>query len=426
MSAKNVPLSLVCVAGALALDPLSTPVRAEQATVEKVDDRTLKLGESVYTLAWSDEFDYADTELDKAWESQNAPSTHILCSRWRENARVDNGTLKLINRKEKRGGQEWTSGSIWTRQQFKYGFFECRYRYAAAEGTNNSFWIMTRDPGTGPFEIDINEGHYPNEVNTNIHYWSHVVAGKGRQNHKSASRTFPFGGRTEHVLQLEQPVTARKVRLTSTQTAAIAISDLSVLAPTAPKEGDTVPVGADLARLDSARVTVSGSLKTDETTAPDNVVDEKKETAWISQRDGEKWIEIDLGQAVQIGTIRFQSGLPVAGSSERKHPVNAYTLQYSNGDRWIDMTDYDISKGEVNLARDFHTYALEWTESELVFYFNGKEIRREKNTGSHRAAPVWLSLAIIPWAGRITDAIDGTFMEVDYVRVYQPAEPAGG
>jgi hypothetical protein len=32
---------------------------------------------------------------------------------------------------------------------------------------------------------------------------------------------------------------------------------------------------------------------------------------------------------------------------------------------------------------------------------------------------VWLSLAIIKWAGEVTDAIDGTVMEVDYVRVYE-------
>lgn len=36
---------------------------------------------------------------------------------------------------------------------------------------------MTRgqDPTEGKrFEIDINEGHYPNEVNTNIHNWTDV------------------------------------------------------------------------------------------------------------------------------------------------------------------------------------------------------------------------------------------------------------
>jgi hypothetical protein len=30
-----------------------------------------------------------------------------------------------------------------------------------------------------------------------------------------------------------------------------------------------------------------------------------------------------------------------------------------------------------------------------------------------------LSLAIIPWAGKITDAIKRTQMEVDYVRIYK-------
>jgi hypothetical protein len=32
---------------------------------------------------------------------------------------------------------------------------------------------------------------------------------------------------------------------------------------------------------------------------------------------------------------------------------------------------------------------------------------------------VWLSLAVIAWAGRVTDAADGAAMEVDYVRVYR-------
>lgn len=43
--------------------------------------------------------------------------------------------------------------------------FECRYRYAPATGTNNSFWIMTRSRPVQWFEIAINEGHFPNEVN---------------------------------------------------------------------------------------------------------------------------------------------------------------------------------------------------------------------------------------------------------------------
>jgi len=242
-------------------------------------------GADRWELAWSDEFDGADAKLEEKWISQNAPSNHILSSRWRENVKVSEGTLKLLNKKEKRGGQEWTSGSISTKQHFQYGYYECRYRYAAAKGTNNSFWIMTKGEqpaGKKKFEIDINEGHYPNKVNTNIHNHSEVTVVNGKKTHPTSSKSFSFG----------------------------------------PKPG------------------VAG----------------------------------DTGQ---------------------------------------------------DFARDFQTYGLEWTEKELVFYHNGQEIRREKNNFCHQPAPVWLSLAIIGWAGKVTDAIDGTFMEVDFVRIYQPsAAPA--
>ena len=83
------------------------------------------------------------------------------------------------------------------------------------------------------------------------------------------------------------------------------------------------------------------------------------------------------------------------------------------------MTAFNLKDGAYNFARDYQVYGLEWTPEELVFYFNGKEIRRVKNEFCHSPSPVWLSLAIIPWGGKITDAINGTAMEVDYVRVYK-------
>jgi beta-glucanase (GH16 family) len=244
-------------------------VNAQQKTIKPLLPNELVK----WQLVWNDEFDYPDSLLDKNWISQNAPSGHILCSRWRENAVVNNGTLKLVNRKESRGGQEWTSGNIWTKEQFQYGYYECRYRYAAAKGTNNSFWLMMKgiQPTEGKFfELDINEGHYPNSVNTNIHNWSDVTEVNGKKSHPSTSKGFKF----------------------------------------------------------------------------------------------------------------------------------------ENAD----------------LAKDFHTYGLDWSKEELVFYFDGKEIRRVENQFCYSPAPVWLSLAIIPWAGKITDAIDKTEMEVDYVRIYKRKE----
>jgi beta-glucanase (GH16 family) len=228
-----------------------------------------------WQLVWNEDFNYSDAQLDSEWFSQNGPNTHILCSRWRDNAVVENGILHLNNRKENRGGQEWTSASIWTKKQFQYGRFECRYKYAAAIGTNNSFWLMTTGivPATGKkFEIDINEGHYPVEINTNLHNWSDVT--------------------------------------------------------------------------------------TD----------------------------------------------PITGKSQ--HPSDHKSLDFS-------------SVPDANLSKDFHVYGLEWTKDSLIYYFDGKVIRRMRNDFCHSPVPVYLSEAIISWAGVVTDVINGTSMDVDWVKVYK-------
>lgn len=243
--------ALLAAAAAASLFMAGAPNDAPDPGVEKPG----------WKLVFHDEFDGKTADLDRKWEFQNGPSGHILCSRWRENVVAESGLCRLLNRKENRAGQEWTSGSMWTKQRFRYGYFECRYRYGAATGLNNSFWIMTRLPGqeAGAFEIDINEGHAPDQVNMNIHRWS----------------------------------------------------------------------GAHLA----------------------------ESKTWRAQGH--------------------------------------------------------------DLSREFHVYGLEWNEKELIWYFDGREIRREPNRWCHREAPVWLSSAIIKWAGEVTDRIDGTSMDVDYVRVYQ-------
>lgn len=237
----------------------------------RVSATSLPGGADQWLMVWNDEFDGPDTELERKWQSQNGPSGHILSSRWRENAVITNGLLRLVARKEKRGGQEWTAGNIWTREMFQYGYFECRYRYAAAAGLNNSFWLMpagTNQIARGKFfEIDVNEGHYPNKISNNIHNHSDARVVNGKRTHPTLPRTFTYK--------------------------------------------------------------------------------------------------------------------------------------------------------DQNFARDFQVHGLEWTEKELVFYLNGREIRRLKNDFCFSPASVWLSLAVIPWAGQITDAIDGTAMEVDYVRIYR-------
>jgi hypothetical protein len=135
---------------------------------------------------------------------------------------------------------------------------------------------------------------------------------------------------------------------------------------------------------------------------------------WISQKEGNKWVEFAFAGERQIGCIQFLQGWQSKGRWNGL--MDDYRVEYYDGKRWVEISSFDSKKGSADFARDFHTYGLEWSEKELVFYVDGKEIRREKNAFCHSPSPIWLSLAIIPWAGKITDSIHGTFMEVDYVR----------
>lgn len=216
-----------------------------------------------WNLVWQDEFDDTTT-IDNNWNAENRVPMHIISSRWRENISVRDGHAVLSNRREKRGGREWTSGSMICKQLFKYGFFEARMKISAASGVNNSFWMYqwNKTDLANAFEIDIVEAQYPNKVRTNIH-------------------------------------------------------------------------------------------------------------------------------------DRGKSGDPV---------------HKQRGKTYLSPDD---------LSEDFHIYAVEWDETKLSFYFDGKILRTEKNDVCHQKSHLVLGSAILKWAGEVTASIDGTSMVVDYVRIWE-------
>ncbi|MFI4911126.1 MAG: family 16 glycosylhydrolase [Sedimentisphaeraceae bacterium JB056] len=123
---------------------------------------------SGWELSFSDEFNGDDVDWE-VWASEAGYPTHILSSRWPENAIVENGTLRLLTKKESRGGAEWTTGNLWTRIfKQKHGYWEASYRIGSAPALNNAFWMIKG----GEFEIDIDEGHYPDTMNMNLHNWA--------------------------------------------------------------------------------------------------------------------------------------------------------------------------------------------------------------------------------------------------------------
>lgn len=75
------------------------------------------------------------------------------------------------------------------------------------------------------------------------------------------------------------------------------------------------------------------------------------------------------------------------------------------------------------LGKGWHTFGLLWTETEYVFYVDGKETWRTKNGISKRSEYIILSLEVGEWiggdAGDIAKANLPDHLYVDYVRVYQ-------
>lgn len=217
-----------------------------------------------WELIWHDEFNNPKT-IDNNWISENKAPTHIISSRWRENISTEKGTLKINNKKEKRGEREWTSGSITCKEQFCYGYFECRMKISAATGLNNSFWFYQWTPSkvSHAFEIDVVEAHYPNKIQTNVH---------------------------------------------------------------------------------------------------------------------------------DCGTIS-----------------DKYRVQ--DPKKFIPKVN--------NLSDGYHIYGMWWTKNKIYFYFDGQLVRNIDNNTCHQKANMVLGTAVMPWAGAVTDDIDGTSMTVDYVRVWQ-------
>lgn len=223
----------VIVVGVMAMSfvACTSPQKKTEESSQKSD-----IDLSQFELHWNDDFNYPDSLLEEKWISDNKSyEGFVLCSRWRENAVVHDGILELKAIKEQRGGNEWTCGNVWTKEAFGYGYFECRYKYAGATGTNNSFWLWPKvgvDEGEKAFELDINEGHYPNIMNTNIHNWTDTLE---NGSHSMDFKSFWLQGKAElspvytHVLK--ETLKTKKLRMKSNHHTNIHIGEFRIFAP---------------------------------------------------------------------------------------------------------------------------------------------------------------------------------------------------
>jgi beta-glucanase (GH16 family) len=411
----------------------SQPLAAENAPVHSPKPAgSLPPGD--WNLVFADEFEGTPDAWKINWVSDAQAHKHILSSRWPENVSVQDGHLLLTAKKESRGGQDWTAGSIWTKKKFQYGYYEARYRYAQAPGLNNSFWLMNSDRGVEKslvesgeftvFEIDVNEGHYPNKISTNIH--------RHKPGRSSDSRSIILGARAQVSFPLEIPVKTQRLRLLMRDMSRVSVAEIRAYPPTrqgypamVDEKEDPLSVPEDRRNLlVGAKAEANSVLR--EGFEASNVLDGKitNESRWVGtdRMGGNHELVLDLPEMREIGCIQVFSGWRNKG--EWVQGLVDFTIQYWNGSAWVDVARSGGSEGGFqDLSADFHTYGLLWTPTELVFYFDGREIRRESNAFCHHPAPVFLSLAVIHWAGPVTDRIDGTSQVIDYVRIWQ--KPGG-
>ncbi len=112
---------------------------------------------SGYELVFSDEFDNAATK-NVNWKPD---SRDTRGTDWNTYGVIENGVMKLKNLKIPKNDTtlRWSAPSCQGKKYYKYGYFECRYKYAASIGFNNSFWMLGAPQMSKDYiEIDINEG----------------------------------------------------------------------------------------------------------------------------------------------------------------------------------------------------------------------------------------------------------------------------
>lgn len=138
-----------------------------------------------YQLVWCDEFDYDglpdptkwdyDTEGNDAGWGNNEEEFYTKGRI--ENAKVENGTLNIIARRENYENKKYTSARIFTKADWKYGKIEVSAKLPAGRGSWAAIWMMPEGwsfndggwPDVGEFDI---MEHVGSELGT-IHASAH-------------------------------------------------------------------------------------------------------------------------------------------------------------------------------------------------------------------------------------------------------------
>jgi len=109
---------------------------------------------------------------------------------------------------------------------------------------------------------------------------------------------------------------------------------------------------------------------------------------------GSDYEEIDIFEMIPGNLQGCQEFSPYYGITHNK---NYMTSNLHTADNEPGCTGLENDRGQVNAINDYtvaHTYAVEWTPSEIIFYLDGIVFRNSKNPGIDNLTKIILNLAL--------------------------------
>ena len=174
--------------GSLTYKYSKTGLYQVNVTAKGAGNQTIATGTDIVvflklTLFWSDEFDGTGVPDATKW------GYDIGAGGWgnnelqfytnrTDNAIVNNGTLKIIAKRESFNGSPYTSARLLSKGKFsfQYGKIECRAKLPAGGGTWPAFWMLGDNissagwPACGEIDILEHKGNDLNRIYVALHY----------------------------------------------------------------------------------------------------------------------------------------------------------------------------------------------------------------------------------------------------------------
>lgn len=138
-----------------------------------------------YELVWHDEFDYEGLPDSAKWSYDTEGNDYgwgnnelqFYTEKDKENAFVDGDHLHIVAKKEKKGGKDYTSARLITKNKgdWKYGRFEIRAKLPEGRGIWPAIWMLPTDweyggwPESGEIDIMEHVGYNPDSVFASAH-----------------------------------------------------------------------------------------------------------------------------------------------------------------------------------------------------------------------------------------------------------------